>query len=148
MHGIIETAASRLRTVQIGETTTLEKMDRYSWVGVGKIPGEISFYEMYIFETQGETYPKDTNRFLLNHGKYKLQNLQQFTANYRIFAGSLLQELFAALLPPMPEVDYHASCCCGTITAIYWKNSSAYSDSRHTQIIMTGNSGKGFSALA
>ena len=37
--GIVETANSRLCTGKIGEPTTVEKMDRCSFVGVGRFVG-------------------------------------------------------------------------------------------------------------
>ena len=68
-------ADSRLRTGKISEPTTVEKMDMCSCVGVGKDPGRkfrgILFDEIYVFDIQERTDPRNTYRFLLSHGKVK-----------------------------------------------------------------------------
>ena len=69
--GIVEIANSRLCTGKTGEPTTVEKRDRCSCVGWEKVQSRIHFNEMNIFDTQEKTDPRNTNRFLLNHGKLR-----------------------------------------------------------------------------
>ena len=59
-----EFADSRLCTGEISDATTLEKTDRCSSSEWEKI-------WMYVFDTQEKTDPRNTNRFLLSHGKLR-----------------------------------------------------------------------------
>ena len=72
---IVVTADSRLCTGKIGEQTTLSPQWR-KWTGTAalewkKIQGGIPLHEMYIFDTQEKNYPRNTEGFLLSHGKLR-----------------------------------------------------------------------------